>query len=177
MADETNNCPSCDDHPMGEPLPGNPNVLVRPYVPPTDAELELSNNFYAGMKARAGHDPGASMPIQAPAPAREPILTADLLRRLNAGEAVRLRDTSGLVMDPNGPAATSRRESTLACENARRAMALPRSHGGAENGMLDTDVATPSQLTAPWFSHFPHPLAGPAVQTGRMVDTLNRGDA
>ena len=65
MPDDNNNCPSCNDYPMGEPLPGNPNVLVRPYAPPTDAELEFSKNFYAGMRARTGHYPGAGIPARA----------------------------------------------------------------------------------------------------------------
>jgi hypothetical protein len=54
MAKDDENCPACNDnpHPMGEPLPGNEHVTVRPYTPPTEAELEFTRNFYANIRAR-----------------------------------------------------------------------------------------------------------------------------
>ena len=66
MPDDTNNCPSCNDHPMGKALPGSTaDVLVREYVPPTAAELDFSHNFYAAMEARTSRSPFTEgIPVQ-----------------------------------------------------------------------------------------------------------------
>ncbi|MBX3473680.1 MAG: hypothetical protein KF754_04795 [Planctomycetes bacterium] len=53
--DEINDsCPSCADNagPAFGPSPGNPNLFMRPYTPPTADDLESSRQFYAAREAR-----------------------------------------------------------------------------------------------------------------------------
>lgn len=152
MPDEENNlgrgslgeggCPSCAEHPFGEPLPGGFSVF--PYTPPTADELEFSRRFYANMKARTGHDPGEGIPAQEQAPEHEPTLTAEMLQRLNAGEAVLMPDISGLHKDPQGPAATPIH---TASPEATPESAFSEAIHQAMSGQ---DAPMPSQLTAPW---------------------------
>lgn len=149
MPDDDNNCPSCAGSAgsVYGPLANQPNVVVQPYVPPTEAEFEFSRRFYADLKTRNGRDPAAGIPVQAQAREHEPTLTAEMLRRLNAGEAVLMPDTSGLIVDPQGPAARSRHPAVFDA---------PPTFEGAPSALLHRatngeDVLMPSQLTAPWF--------------------------
>jgi len=155
MAGKNNNCPTCAEtpHPMGTPLEGNPNVLVAPYTPPTAAELELTRNFYSTMEARNG--PSAALPEQQQVPPSEAPPHAQALY-----DGMKLPDTSGLAMDPEGIGAISRRLASSTAEatqrtEATRADALTSAK--IQRVMTGEDVLLPSQLTAPWFD-FPDSL-------------------
>lgn len=44
-------CPSCNDHPFGKPLSGQENVFIGPYTAPTEAELEASDQLLPSIGA------------------------------------------------------------------------------------------------------------------------------
>lgn len=185
MPDESNNCPTCNDHPMGEALPGStPSVLVQPYTPPTPAELEFTRNFYAAMEARNGNAPDEGVLVQTQG-------TSPALGNIALQDGMKLPDISGMMMEPYGPVARSLQAAadTSIFEPTSSALAATAKQIGfapnvASNRLSydssDTDALIPSQLDAPWLelaSETAFPLGASAFASiGRLTSILEELD-
>jgi hypothetical protein len=138
MPDNENNCPSClgdTDAAFGS-LTSNPNVFVRPYVPPTQAELEFSRNFYTAMESHPGHDPGAGILVQT-------TITSQGQGAVPMQTGVQLPAGSIVARYP-GPA--------LEHQSTLESLMV----GVNRHAVSGEDLLMPSQLTAPWLE--PHDL-------------------
>lgn len=157
-------CPSCEERagPVGD-VPGNPDVMVQAYTPPTAEELEFTRRFFAAKEARTNAKTGAASASDRPtSEAPLPIQTQDTtpsLEGIALKDGMKLAETTGLLVDPEGPTTRPARHTTPTVQPAPDTAASET----IRRALSGEDVLMPSQLSAPWFE----PEGGAAEQDGK----------